>query len=523
MIFYSIYITKKLSLNNIHSRFITHNIMRTLLFFTALMLTVIGSQAQTATDALRYSNISLSGSTARTFGVGGSIGALGGDFSTLNSNPAGLGSYRSGEFMITPGYSVNEAASTFKNDAANPSYNQTSSNFTLNNIGIVFASQPFGGGAWKTSNFAIGYNRLADFNGSVYYKGQSTGSITSHFQQSANSDTTNLDQFGSNLAFQTGNIFRQYNAANTKYTYTSDFDQGPTAPDLKSQAINTSGSIGEVVLSYGANYDEKIQIGATLGIPIVNYTENKIYKESAVANSAIPAFNNLEYDENLSTTGYGVNLKIGMIAKVNQMLRLGLALHTPTIYSLRDDYNTALTYAYTDNTGGQNNTQNSPDGSFSYKFYTPWKAIGSVGLVFGRNGFISGEVERTAYNTARYSYSDAADKDQEAAVNADISSRFQSAFNFKIGGEYAYDIFRFRAGVNFNGSPIAGTSFYDKGYSLGFGVRGETAYFDLGYRNMQTSENYTPYLLDSTTQSQQQNVAIKNNNNAFIATVGFKF
>lgn len=57
--------------------------------------------AQNEEDALRYSNVHLLG-TARYMGLSGAYGAIGADFSTLSSNPAGIGLYRRSEFSITP-------------------------------------------------------------------------------------------------------------------------------------------------------------------------------------------------------------------------------------------------------------------------------------------------------------------------------------------------------------------------------------------------------------------------------------
>jgi hypothetical protein len=59
---------------------------------------------QTSSDALRYSYLHPVTGTARTIGIGSSIGALGGDFSSVSINPAGIAMYRSSEFTITPGY-----------------------------------------------------------------------------------------------------------------------------------------------------------------------------------------------------------------------------------------------------------------------------------------------------------------------------------------------------------------------------------------------------------------------------------
>ena len=52
--------------------------------------------SQSQLDAFKYSQTELNG-TARYLGMGGAFGALGGDISAMNTNPAGLAIYKSSE------------------------------------------------------------------------------------------------------------------------------------------------------------------------------------------------------------------------------------------------------------------------------------------------------------------------------------------------------------------------------------------------------------------------------------------
>ena len=61
-----------------------------------------GIQAQTLYDASRLLDNDLNG-TARFVGMGGAMGALGGDISTMGTNPAVIGIYRRNEAIITFG------------------------------------------------------------------------------------------------------------------------------------------------------------------------------------------------------------------------------------------------------------------------------------------------------------------------------------------------------------------------------------------------------------------------------------
>ncbi|MEM9889206.1 MAG: hypothetical protein AAF849_25280, partial [Bacteroidota bacterium] len=78
--------------------------MKHLLLFVISLCTFCLAHSQTAADALRYSQLNVSGSD-RFIGVGGSMSALGTDYSILSTNPAGLAAYRKSEFVVTTSFS----------------------------------------------------------------------------------------------------------------------------------------------------------------------------------------------------------------------------------------------------------------------------------------------------------------------------------------------------------------------------------------------------------------------------------
>ena len=77
-------------------------------YLIPLLLIIINNSlfAQEPTDALRYSFLTQPGGTARNQAIGGAGASLGGEFSSLFINPAGLGFYKTGDFVLTPGYSL---------------------------------------------------------------------------------------------------------------------------------------------------------------------------------------------------------------------------------------------------------------------------------------------------------------------------------------------------------------------------------------------------------------------------------
>ena len=70
------------------------------ILFLGFSLAAMGTQAQNYTDALRYSTEELTG-TARFKAMSGAFGALGGDPSAININPAGSAIFNASEISFS--------------------------------------------------------------------------------------------------------------------------------------------------------------------------------------------------------------------------------------------------------------------------------------------------------------------------------------------------------------------------------------------------------------------------------------
>ncbi|MCB9302915.1 MAG: hypothetical protein H6566_19935 [Lewinellaceae bacterium] len=489
------------------------NRILSLLALTALLTLTLN--AQTFTDALRYSHFEVNG-TARSIGVGGALGALGSDFSVLSTNPAGLGWYRSSEFVIAPSFYNARTESLLVNDKSNAAIEESRTNFNLSAFGVVVASRPRSAN-WSTFNFGIGLNRLANFNQNYFYRGESEGSIVDRFQEQANSDE-GISDFESGVAIDAEALYDQNPQDGF---YESDFELAPDAVIRRQQSVDTRGSINELVFSFAGNYKERLLIGATIGVPFLNFREEKGYQEEDV-NDEVPFFQDLTYTERLTTTGAGINLKLGMIYRVDQALRLGLAVHTPTGFSLSDSYRTTMDYNYLTSDDGTGDlisgSAESPDGLFDYKLRTPWRLIGSAGFIYNKLGFLSAEIEWVDYSNNELRYDGFADAEREA--NSGITNQLGGAWNLRLGGELAFEVFRFRAGLGLQQSPLIDDTTISNTISAGFGIREKNFFIDLAYQRRSTEEDYKPYLTAlSAEQIVQNNVTL----NQYVFTLGFRF
>src|SRR5436190_4966794 len=81
-------------------------------FLSAALLASVAASAQDVREAYNLSNTAVQGS-ARAIGFGGALGSVGGDFSAISVNPAGLGIYRSSELSFTPALKFNGTESDY--------------------------------------------------------------------------------------------------------------------------------------------------------------------------------------------------------------------------------------------------------------------------------------------------------------------------------------------------------------------------------------------------------------------------
>lgn len=490
--------------------------MKKLAFIIAMGVYVPSTIGQNAEDALRYSQTSVTG-TARFSSMGGAFGALGGDFSSLSTNPAGLAVFRKAELTFTP---------SFFNQKTTAEYNGTSRddvkyNFNLGNIGLVATKLKNDGNAngWVSTAFAFGHNRINNFHSNISIEGENaTSSLLDVYLNQANTGLApaDLDLFGAFLAFQT------YLIDTIPGQSSAYFSQIPMNSDkLQRKSISTTGAMGETVFSFAGNYNNKLYLGAALGFDYIKYSQNAIHEEIVTDVDSSVVLKSFRLDENLYTRGNGFNLKIGMIYRVTDWVRIGAAVHTPTFYNLSDSWSSSMRAEFKDSAlyNHQYNpeyTNASPNGSYDYTITTPMKAIGSVAFVIGKMGIVSADYEFIDYSAARLRASDF----NYFNENNDIQNNYMATGNIKIGTEWRFDPFSVRGGYALYGNPYK-NNINDGGrssYSIGFGIKEAEYYIDLAYVLSQSSSKY--YLYDPAIVNPAK---VNTNSNSILLTFGFRY
>jgi hypothetical protein len=459
--------------------------------------------AQNEIDALRYSQTSLAG-TARFISMAGAFSALGGDFSTLSANPAGIAMYRKSEFSFSPSFFKEKSQSNY----LGKSTGDNKYNFNFGNAGFVFTyrlTRNDSSRGWKNWNFGLGYNRLNNFHAATTYEGinNSSSMLDYYAEQAQGRNPYDLDPFGSWLAYQTWLI--NPDSLNNYYSVI------PAAGELQRRTWISKGSTGEFALSFGANYSHRFYIGGTLGINSLRYVEQSTFEEIDDNNSIID-FRNFRLNQDLTTTGTGINFKFGMIYRANDFVRVGLAVHTPTFYDMSDEWTTSINSEF----DSGNSFHQDTIGHFDYELTTPMKAIAGIGFIIGKMGIISVDYEFIDYSEAKLHASNSPYID----VNNEIHRRYAEAGNLKIGTEWRYETYSFRAGYAMFGTPFAsgkavsGADQSRTSYTAGIGIRDQEYFLDLAYAYTTGKYYDRPYSLSSatvegaTTEMQTHNITL---------------
>lgn len=488
----------------------TNLIIMKKLFILVLVsiLSIVSMQAQDELDAFRFSQTDYAG-TARFMGAGSSFGAIGGDFSSLAVNPAGIGVFKRHEISFTP--VVISAINT------ESTYGETLSldnrvRYSLTNFGMAFSWKiKKEDSKWKMAQFAFGYNRIYDFNRSIFFEGRSNNtSMTDDFVASANGTFYENLTHDAESAWQTwlidtipGSLYQYYSPL-----HNHDFQQN--------KYYRTTGGIDEMSFSFGGNYNDNLFVGVTIGVPFLDYTLNAEYEEID-DEDFINSFEKYTVTDRMHTTGVGINAKIGVIYQPIDFLRIGVAFHTPTFYnSMKETLNRQFYVLNQEDA----NSKWEYDNTSKYKLSTPLHVIGSLGFIIAKRAFINAEYEFVPYsmatlyssdnNTYRYNFS------QE---NTNIQEKYKASHSVRIGGEVTITNYLVaRVGYGFTSSPykesVSNGNIHNA--SCGIGYRGKYFFADFAYTWRLSGEDYYMYSTADLTSTQTKR-------HRFALSLGWKF
>lgn len=488
------------------------------LILSIAILSALQSYAQNEVDALRYSWIQYGG-TARYNSVAGAFNSIGGDISCISGNPAGLARFTKGEISFSLGQHAASSNATLYNTSNTDSKNW----FHVSNFGIVGAAKSGLSGGWKSVQFAYAYNRLANYSERITMQGTNMqSSLTTAFIAEANGIAENelrdRKPFSSGLAYWAYLIDPIPPGNNT---YSSDLEGGNI---IQRRTIDREGGYNESAFSLSGNYDDKIYLGFSMGLPSIRFEEfyNHYEKSLDTAHSVV----DFSYAYDLTTRGRGINAKLGAIFVPNEFLRLGLAIHTPTSINFTDTWNSSIAVNFDD---GDKKTASSETGLYNYRLRTPGRFIASLSVLAFKTGFISAEYEMVDYGASRFRAERFSSNPYSFTnENQAISNNYRSTNNLRFGTEWRLKPFYVRGGYAVYGSPFKPDKTISKPqrytYSGGIGYRspsnsnGVSFYLDFGLSVTQWDEDYYMY-----SPSLVEAALINNKLTTWNFTMGFRF
>lgn len=549
--------------------------MKRKIFSGALLaLTLTASvNAQNIYDAMKMTTSDLTG-TARYVGMGGAMGALGGDISTMATNPAGIGVYRSNDIMFTLGYTSTDTKSNYEG----VKYSNNHDRFDLANVGVVFSLAQGNVTPLRFVNVGINYkrnkalNKIMEMNGNfptLYYSDGSSVNISQINQLTAQAnamydagyDLNSIDDGNTNL-FRHNNVGylaalgwlgNLVNPLNTPEGNRNGFTGYVPYTANGYFYSKESGGVDQIDFNVSFNVSDRYYFGATFGFYDVNYKKSSFYDEDFGQDpvSGVNEYYTLESWN--KTTGVGVDFKLGAIVRPFEYspFRVGLAIHTPTFWDLSlrtgaavttdvvNASNTPLYVSTYNNLGGRTMT-------VDYRLLSPWKFNLSTGYTFGTTLALGAEFEYADYSHTKFKYNYDDFHGTMPWETSTAKDMLKGISTFKIGAELRFvPEFALRAGYNVSTAAFKSDAWKDlpynsvvtdtdyanskinHNYTFGFGYRGPHVYVDMSYKyNTYKEDFYAFYDADidyGSFVNDLPKTKVTNNTHQLLVTLGYRF
>lgn len=489
-----------------------------------------------SSDMYTLSQVNFGFGTARSMAMAGAFTSLGADVASMGINPAGLGMYRSSDVSFSPMMGFNNATHNVRSAGEN-----SQSRFAVSNFGLSLNLYQSSRSRVVSFNIGFGYNRVADFNYNYSFSSQSAPSSDPMNGQPYRSI---LDAFSAQMGSAYGGqgMFPTENgllctpanayfwggilAYNNYLLDNFEDEYGPywtTAERIGANAsvghlgeLESRGSIGEYDFSLGFNVDNKFYFGATIGLQVVDwsrqyfYGENFIYNGEAVDSAGYPLAEPaawMDYNQAVSVEGTGVNFKLGMIYRPMESLRLGVALHTPTYYSLERRYQAYMGSNF--ETEGFLTDPLDDVAENSWDFCSPTRLMFGASYSFGRFAIISVDYERDWYNGIRVKNIPVGFDLSEDDYKAEFKQNYKGSNTLRIGAELKpLPTLALRAGYGVSGDALredkslyynSPVNYRTTCFSAGLGLAFGRLTLDFAYQHLKNDQtSYMLYYAENT-------------------------
>lgn len=509
----------------------------------ALAMMVAPLSAQETYQDTKLVDNELNG-TARYVGMGGALEALGADISTVGSNPAGVGLFRSSQMSMSGGLVSQSDATT------EPSFgdikmriNGNKTNASFDQLGLVYAMHT---GQQSFLNFAFNYHKSRNFDqilnaGGILDKASQNKLTAVKYPYGSDYNWNGVDANYSSLL--TPILNDQGKQVGLDYLNGTEYLFGQYQ----------KGYIGEYDFNISGNLDDRVYLGLTVGLRDVNYRTNSYYTENLELSTSSESWEELHID------GTGFDIKAGVIFRPieSSPFRVGLYVHTPTWYDLSLSSANDVTMS-----DAQGSAKSGQKADYDYKVYTPWKFGVSLGhtvancLALGATyeyadyGSIDNRVNDGGYYDYWGSFYEESSSDN--VMNAHTKATLKGVSTLKFGLEYKpMPEFSIRLGYNYVSPMFEKTGFRDGSLeslgsayatstdytnwkstnriTAGLGYQMKKFFVDLAYQYSSTNGEFHPftdYVADDATSSDNcivDGVKVSNQRNQLLLTLGYRF
>lgn len=463
--------------------------MKKIQLLSAMMALTLTASAQDAYQSANIATPELNG-TAKYVGMGGAMDALGGDISTINSNPAGIGLFRHSWLGLTGGMVFMDGSlNGLDGSKTKPSFDQ---------VGFVLSMPDTEG----TLNFAFSFNKSRNFNqilnAANQLNGESSQNIVTYnkllFDYQKELNERQINQIDWMLS--DGLLYTTTGPGKDDYTYYAAGASGFAFDQYH------SGYIGNYAVNISGSIENRLFLGLTIGFKDVHYNSYSRYTENIVGDS--PGLVTITDDRNI--TGNGFDVAIGAIFRPieESPFRIGATIQSPTFYTLTSEN---ISYLYNGTElgdypaslnmkGGELQPIYRSSENYKFKLYTPWRFGLSLGHTVGNYLALGASVDYAAYGSLdnRYDYgggywddyygsSDRSESD--VPMNNATKKVLDGVTTIKVGGEFKpLPNVAIRAGYNYV-SPMYKTDAIKDGYvnSDGQAISSQTAWTNWGATN----------------------------------------
>lgn len=382
----------------------------------AIVLLPISANAQFIEDALRLTQLNGIGS-ARAGAIGVAFSGIADDYSALTINPAGLVLLPKSEFSLGLQQLGNKNTADFLSTQTPISASSTS----LNSLGYVTQLKSRG----LRVTLGVGYSEESDLNSTINLTGfNPSSSIVSNWVNSMKgADITTL---------RTNPAYQLFLAGIINGVLTSPINKNTT----QSAFIQEKGGLHNITGGVGFDIAPTVSAGVALSSRWGAYTYSRRYIESDDKNYyqqydtlyTTSDFDNLVLQDNISQDISGVNVIFGIQWRVEDLLRFGITIKTPTSYRITETFSETGTATF-DNKELFNSKFN--DGNNSYTITTPFVFGAGMSAHLG-DLTMAASVEYSDLTQLEFSEG----LPEVMSLNIDIAKQLASKTTFGIGAEY---------------------------------------------------------------------------------------